>query len=370
MTLARDAESGTAAPFPAAAGEAPLGAWARLPFGWTVAVSAPADPPPSVTRSLWLIGVLGVLLLGTSVALGVALSRRITGIVAEAGRAARRVAAARPAGLGAPAIRQFSVLFDAMNEAGERVVDALERERSARSAAEAADRQKDRFLLMLGHELRNPLNAVANAGHLLRRRDLSAGQRDGVVDMLLRQSRQLRRLVDDLLDVGRVLTGRFELCREAVDVDVLLRQSIATLGATGQLAGHTVRADLVPVRWSIDPVRFEQVFTNLVCNAVKYTPGGGVIDVRLRRTAAGMILSVRDTGIGIEPAQLQRVFELFVQGGQPEGRAPGGLGVGLSMARMLVEFHGGTIDVRSDGRDLGSEFVVRIPPPPIGPRQA
>ena len=359
--LARGAPSGTSTPFPTTEGEAVLGAWARLPFGWSVALSVPTAPGPALARSMWMLAAIGLALLAGSILLSTAIARRITGMVAEAGRAAQQVARARRPRLGAPAIRQFGVLYDALDEAGERVVDALERERCARETAEAADREKDRFLVMLGHELRNPLNAVGNAGHLLRRRDLSAGQRDGVVEMLQRQSRQLRRLVDDLLDLGRVLTGKFALRAETVEVDRLLRQSIATLGATGQLASHEVSADLEPVSCRIDPARFEQVFANLVGNAIKYTPTGGTIAVRLSRDADAMVLSVRDSGIGIEPQQLQRIFELFVQGPQQAGRAAGGLGIGLSMAKMLVEVHGGTIEARSDGPGRGTELLVRIP---------
>jgi signal transduction histidine kinase len=363
--LVEAAPSGTAAPFPRSAGaageDAALGAWARLPFGWSVALTLAGDDAPRSSGSVWMIGLLGVGLLGASLLFAAAIARRITGIVAEAGRAARDVALARRPRLRAPPIRQFSTLFDAMNEAGERVVDALGRERSARAAAEAADRQKDRFLVMLGHELRNPLNAVGNAGHLLRRRDLTEGQRDGVVVLLQRQSRQLRRLVDDLLDLGRVLTGKLALRLETVAVDTLLRQSIATLGTTGQLGGHTVDADLEPVVCEVDPVRFEQVFSNLFGNAIKYTPSGGAISVRLSLQGDAMVLSVRDNGIGIDAAEQQRIFGLFVQGPQADDRAAGGLGVGLSMARMLVEMHGGTIDAHSAGRGQGSEFVVRIP---------
>jgi signal transduction histidine kinase len=359
--LVAGAGSGIAAPFPRGDGELALGAWARLPFGWSVALSLETEAVRQERRPLWMLGLLGLVLLAGTLGLAVAIARRITGIVAEAGRAAQAVARARHPRLGTPPIRQFSVLFDAMNEAGERVVDALERERRARTAAETADRQKDRFLLMLGHELRNPLNAVANAGHLLRRRDLTPGQRDGVLEMLQRQSRQLRRLVDDLLDLGRVLTGKLGLRRESVDVDTVVRQSIATLSATGQLGGHTVRAELDPVRCELDPARFEQVFANLFINAVKYTPSGGTITVGLSQHGRWLQLSVRDTGIGIDPAEQQRIFSLFVQGPQAEERAAGGLGVGLSLVRMLVELHGGTIVVHSAGRGHGSEFVVRLP---------
>jgi signal transduction histidine kinase len=353
--------SGTAAPFPRGDAWAAVGAWSQLPFGWSVGLSLAEDDAPRAGLPLWTVALLGAALLVAALALATAISRRITRLVAEAGRAAQQVAQARRPGLATPEIRQFSVLFDAMNEAGERVVDALERERRARSAAEAADREKDRFLVMLGHELRNPLNAVANAGHLLRRRDLSPGQRDGVLSMLQRQSRQLGRLVDDLLDLGRVLTGKLNLRRETVAIDAQLRQAIATLGATGQLAAHRVSAELESVVCEVDPARFEQTFGNLVGNAIKYTPSGGAIAVALTLEGDTMVLSVRDSGIGIDPAERQRIFELFVQGPQADERAAGGLGVGLSMARMLVEMHGGTIEVRSAGRGRGSEFVVRLP---------
>lgn len=241
------------------------------------------------------------------------------------------------------------------------MVDALARERRARHAAEAADRQKDRFLVMLGHELRNPLNAVGNAGHLLQRTDLSGAQRDAVIDMLRRQSSQLRRLVDDLLDLGRVLVGKFALRREPVAVHHLLRRAIATMGASGRFASHRIESELEPVIAVVDPVRFEQVFTNLVGNAVRYSPDGGTVRVRLRGRDGRLELSVSDDGIGIDPEQLDRIFELFVQGEPLGGRAEQGLGVGLSMARMLVEAHGGTIEAASEGPGRGSTFVVQIP---------
>jgi len=360
LALARSRPSGTAEPFPTGTGDAALGAWARLPVGWTLMLSVPA-PQASLARPVVLLALLGGGLLVITVVLSTVIARRITGIVARAGHAAREVAQARRPDLAEPAIRQFSVLFEAMNEAGERVVDALERERCARTAAEQADRGKDRFLVMLGHELRNPLNAVANAGHLLRRRDLSPGERDGVVEMLQRQSRLLRRLVDDLLELGRVLTGRFGLRREPVAVEVLLRQSIAALAASGQLSGHQIRVDLEPLTAEVDPARFEQIFVNLLTNALKYTPTGGTVTIRLGRECDALRLSVHDTGIGIAPDQLRRIFDLFVQGPQVEGRAAGGLGVGLSMARLLAELHGGTIEAYSSGPGLGAEFVARIP---------
>jgi signal transduction histidine kinase len=189
--------------------------------------------------------------------------------------------------------------------------------------------------------------------------------------MLLRQTRQLRRLVDDLLDLGRILAGKFTLRREPVSLDRLLRQSIATLGATGQLVGHVLRADLEPISCDLDPARIEQVFINLLNNAIKYTPEGGSIQVSLARRGDAAELRVADTGIGIPPDQIERVFELFVQAEPADGRAASGLGVGLSMARLLVEAHGGTIRARSEGRGCGTEMIVRIPcdaaPRPDGP---
>jgi signal transduction histidine kinase len=234
-----------------------------------------------------------------------------------------------------------------------------ELERAARLQAEAANQAKDEFLAMLGHELRNPLSAIASAVEVLNRVDGDSETAVNARTIAARQTRHLAHVMDDLLDVGRVISGKVLLSRRAVDLSVLAQRLVAALEVTGETQRHVLELELKPVWIDADATRIEQVLSNLVTNALKYTPAGGRIVVRVGAQASDAVLEVMDNGPGIPPTLLPRVFDLFVQGERTLDRRTGGLGIGLTLARRLVELHGGTIDAASSPR--GSTFTVRLP---------
>ena len=248
----------------------------------------------------------------------------------------------------------------------------LAREHAARADAEAASRGKDELLAMLGHELRNPLSAISNAVHVLSAPAASEDARLRARDIITRQNAHLAHLVDDLLDVARVTSGKIALARRPLELAQAVRQSVATLTASGRTAEHELRLDLEPVWGNVDGTRFEQIVTNLVGNALRFTPAGGYVEISLRARSGEAVLSVRDSGVGIAPDMLPRVFDLFVQGERAADRGGGGLGLGLALVRRIAELHGGGVEARSEGSGRGSEFSVRLPaipaPPVPGPR--
>jgi signal transduction histidine kinase len=223
------------------------------------------------------------------------------------------------------------------------------------------DRQKDEFLAMLSHELRNPLGAIATAVHLLEGVDLTDGRALKARDVLARQTSHLARIVDDLLDVAQVTTGRVTLDRAPVDLRELVERAIDTLRVSGRLAGHRVTARLQPVVVDVDAVRTAQIVTNILVNAVKYTDPGGAIDVELSAESTHAVLRVRDSGIGMSAEMIGRLFQPFSQEHQALDRARGGLGLGLTLVRRLVELQDGHVDAQSEGPGRGSTFTVRLP---------
>jgi signal transduction histidine kinase/ActR/RegA family two-component response regulator len=237
---------------------------------------------------------------------------------------------------------------------------AEDAERRARAEAEAASRAKDEFLAMLGHELRNPLSAVRNAIVTAR---LDPSRCDRALAIANRGTDQLGRLVDDLLDVARITHGRIALHVQRLAFASVVERAIETVRPfieerahklTGSLAGLAVEVDG-------DATRLEQVVANLLTNAAKYTNPGGEIGVTLELEGDEVVLRVRDSGMGLTPEMLPRVFDLFVQGDRALDRVQGGLGIGLTIVKRLVELHGGRVEARSDGHDRGAEFVVRLP---------
>jgi len=229
-----------------------------------------------------------------------------------------------------------------------------------RQEAETANRAKDEFLAMLGHELRNPLGAIANAVGVLDRTRDDAEVARRAHEIIDRQVNHLARLVDDLLDVGRVVTGKIVLERRPLDLAAAVSSAVSTLVA-GAPPGPRVVLETSPVWIDADTTRVEQVAVNLVSNALKYTPSHGTVRVSVARDGEHAVLRVQDDGIGMSPELLARVFDLFVQGDRSLDRAPGGLGIGLTLVRRLVELHGGTVAAASDGPGRGAVFTVRLP---------
>jgi len=224
----------------------------------------------------------------------------------------------------------------------------------------AASQAKDEFLAMLGHELRNPLSPIVTALQLMRMRGDGAHGREG--EIIQRQVDHLVRLVDDLLDVSRVTRGKIELKFERVELGQVMNKAVEMASLLIEQRRHRLEIDIAPgLVWEGDPVRLAQVVANLLTNAARYTEPGGQLWLRARRAGGAVEISVRDTGIGLAPEVRAQVFELFFQGKRSIDRAEGGLGIGLALVKNIVELHGGSVDVHSEGRGLGSEFVVRLP---------
>ena len=241
---------------------------------------------------------------------------------------------------------------------------------AARAAAEAESRAKNEFLAMLAHELRNPLMAIRTTMQTIR----GQAERDPIVQrarqIVERQVRHLARLLDDLLDVSRLMRGKIELHKETVTLQMIVAAALETTRGfiDARRHGESMSLPAVPLWFEADPTRITQVVGTLLDNAAKYTPRGGEISVTGYREGAEVVLRVRDTGIGIAPEMLRPVFDLFVQADLSRAGSEGGLGVGLTLARTVIELHGGTIIAQSEGLGRGSEFVVRLPVgAPVGP---
>ena len=222
-----------------------------------------------------------------------------------------------------------------------------------------AVRQRDQFLAMLGHELRNPLSAMAMAIHLEDRCSDPARYRD----IMLRQLSHLTRLVDDLLDVSRVTSGKIVLRREDLDLIALTRRCVSVLPSNvvdGITIEHVAATDSAVWIYA-DGVRIDQVVTNLINNAIKYTTTGGTIEIRVSVEEGQAIVQVSDTGVGIAPDMIDRIFDLFTQVEGSLDRSKGGMGIGLTLVRSLVELHGGSVEAQSPGLGGGSTFTVRLP---------
>ncbi|HEY5946473.1 MAG TPA: MEDS domain-containing protein [Kofleriaceae bacterium] len=238
---------------------------------------------------------------------------------------------------------------------------SYERLEEERERAEESSRAKDEFLAMLGHELRNPLSPILTATQLMRLRGEDVFGKERTV--IERQCKHMIRLVDDLLDVSRITRGKVDLRRKPTEIAEVIAQAVELASPAMEERAHRLTID-VPSNGLVvhaDPARLGQVIGNLLTNAAKYTPHGGAIHVAARTVDSTVTISVRDSGIGIDPKLLPQVFDLFVQGRQGIDRAAGGLGLGLAIAKTLVELHGGTIRATSAGQSQGSEFVVELP---------
>jgi two-component system, sensor histidine kinase len=251
----------------------------------------------------------------------------------------------------------------------------LVREMEERRDAERKSHAKDEFLAMLGHELRNPLSAISSASSLIGMAGANAETVSRAKQIIQRQSQHLSRIVDDLLDLSRAMSGKILLARKPIDLSNLVSGCLETLRATGRSAGYRISVDLAPNWVDGDPTRLEQITTNLLDNALKYTPAGGSIDVGVAQSGEDVVLTVRDTGVGIPEELLPHVFDVFVQGAISIDRSQGGLGIGLSLVRRLVELHGGSVSAHSDGSGSGSTFMIRLPRteavvPSVAPQQS
>ena len=239
--------------------------------------------------------------------------------------------------------------------------ELLAREQQARREAETASRAKDEFLAMLGHELRNPLSPMITALELMRLRGGDALERERTI--VERQVQHLMRLVDDLLDVSRITRGKIQLKRRPVELSEVIATAIEMASPLLEARRHRLEADVPPKGLLVegDPDRLAQVVANLLTNAAKYTEPDGKVQLRASREGSQVVVRVRDSGMGIAPELLPRVFDLFVQGHRTLDRSQGGLGLGLTIVRSMVEMHGGSVGVTSEGLGKGSEFTIRLP---------
>ena len=257
----------------------------------------------------------------------------------------------------AGAVAAWATISPNLNEL-KRAEEALQR---ANRELVVSARRKDEFLATLAHELRNPLAPIANAVELLGATGRADPMLDAVRGIIERQFRHMVRLIDDLLDVSRITSGKLMLRRERISLAAVIEQALET--ARPHVRGHefTVSLPREPVWLDADPVRLAQVFSNLLNNACKYTPGGGHIRLTAERAGGEIVVRVRDTGIGIDAEHLPGVFDMFSQAAPALERAQGGLGIGLSLALALARMHGGRIEARSEGRGKGAEFIVTLP---------
>ena len=237
----------------------------------------------------------------------------------------------------------------------------IAREQASRAEAERANRAKDEFLAMLGHELRNPLAPIVAGIELVRLRGRLDSDRE--LDVLDRQARHMIRLVDDLLDISRIAHGKIELKRERFEVAEVIAAAIETARPLVDARRHRLTVDVAAdgLEVEADRARLAQSVGNLINNAAKYTEAGGTIAISARRDGATIAIAVRDDGMGIAPEMLPHVFTTFVQERQALDRSQGGLGLGLSIVKSLVELHGGTVAVASEGRGQGAAFTIRLP---------
>jgi signal transduction histidine kinase len=343
--------------------------------GWTVSIGVPVEEIESASRlTAWSAATALLVVLGGAVGIAFFFGRRIDKSLANATLAAHALARGEVTPVTRSQLKEADVLLGELHrtsvalsqESAARVAlerereQLLDSERAARRQAEAQSDAKDTFLSMLSHELRNPLAAISGAIAVIRMPNMAPARLEKAWEIALRQLRQLTRMVDDLLEVRRVLSGKVTLASERVDVGMLLRfccdsRSIAET-RRHQWDVQTVEA------WVLgDRTRLEQVVDNLLVNAIKYTPEGGRIAVR-NTVADGMVtIEVLDNGVGIEAEVLPTIFDSLVQGPTTIDRSQGGLGLGLSIAKGLVEMHGGAIAARSEGLGKGSVFSVRLP---------
>lgn len=351
-------------------GEPVFSAYTRIPDSrWVVATGLPtAEVEQAALGSVAIYGSIVLLSILTGLVAALVVGRRVNRQMAQLRGAAQGLGTGRLPRAPESDIQEIREVGEAIAAAaGQRQEYEREREellaseKAARHEAEAANRAKDQFLAMLGHELRNPLGALSNAASVL-----EMGARDERAtakarEVIQRQVAHLSRLTDDLLDAASALLGKIELRVEPVNLATIAAQSLGTLSAAGRVARHRVEAKLDEAWLRGDPVRLDQVATNLLVNALKYTPEGGRIVLSTRRLGNTAELTVADDGIGLTPELRRRVFDLFVQGERTLDRADGGLGIGLALVRRLAELHGGHASVHSEGTHRGSQFTVSFP---------
>jgi signal transduction histidine kinase/ActR/RegA family two-component response regulator len=352
-------------------GTAVYTAWTFSRHGWGVGFATPSAPvDDAFWHHLFLFGFLWAMAVGAGTLYAFRKARPIATSLESLEAQAQHIATGgRIESLPDSSVEEVNRALVALEKASGLLQStmrerdrSLETEREARAAAEMANRAKDEFLAMLGHELRNPVAAIASAATIVKSEGRSAEQLEFAGGVIERQSRHLKRLMDDLLDVGRAMTGKVVLERTAIELAASTRYVVKVLQTAGQLGERLVQQDTTPVWVTGDPARIEQIVTNLLVNAARYTTrSGGEIRIRVAREGDDAVLEVSDNGQGIAPENLQRVFDLFFQAEATGERSTGGLGVGLTLVQHLARLHGGDVTAESKGRGTGASFTVRLP---------
>jgi signal transduction histidine kinase/ActR/RegA family two-component response regulator len=307
-------------------------------------------------ESAWIAGLCAAAAIVAPLLFSLSASRRMSGAIASQGEIANAILTGMPARV--PANAAIAELA----EACEKLVHAANVVRGREAALRAADSAKDDFMAMLGHELRNPLSALASAAYVIK-----AVAREPAVkqssDIVTRQVAHMARLIEDLLDVNRVIRGKVSLNRQPLNLAHVVKAVLGELRLAGRLDAHEVRLALSELWVRADEARAGQMITNLVGNALKYTPAGGRIEIAAWRDRDTAILRVQDTGVGMPLELTARVFDLFVQGTDAENRksSRGGLGIGLALVKHLAELHGGKVYAASSGEGEGSTFTLSLP---------
>lgn len=349
--------------------------------GWSIAVAAPVDSVETAAARAVAVAALGFMVaIGVAILAAAALGRKLVKSIADAAQAASDLSSGRPPSQKPSSsvleLHQLQVaLTDASDmlrseqlsrqQAESKLEELLKSEYEARLRAEAENQSKDQFLAMLGHELRNPLAAISGAIALDQQQAAGSGAGTPMADearhIIQRQSQHLGHIVNDLLDISRLASGKISLLTRPLDFSALAEGCFHALRATGRTTGFTLKISSQPVWVEGDATRLEQSVSNLLVNALKFTPPGGNIEMQVRKEDGQAVLSLRDSGMGISAELLPHVFDVFTQGPASLDRSQGGLGIGLALVRQLVRLHGGTVEAFSAGQGRGSTFTIRLP---------
>jgi signal transduction histidine kinase/ActR/RegA family two-component response regulator len=335
--------------------------------GWTVGLAIPSEEVNAPAYRALAYLVLGTLV-SVLVALAFAywLSRYIAAPIGLLAETARRIGREpRPAPLvavkGDPHVQEVFEVASALEEAAASLQERELLRQREQQALLAADKAKDEFLAMLGHELRNPLSSIVASAHVLRLSKPGAAAALQAHEVIDRQAQQMARLVEDLLDVSRLAMGKVTLHRERLDLGALAERVLQSWQQARRSRAARVQASIAGVWVYADRVRMEQILLNLLDNAEKFSANGQRIFVQVRLEEGHALLRVRDEGQGIAPEEIPHIFKLFVQGPQSIERPQGGIGLGLTLVQRLAELHGGQVTVFSGGRGHGAAFTVRLP---------
>ena len=331
--------------------------------GFGVGIAVPASEVGAVAwRTLATMAAGAAAALGLALAFAAFLARRIATPMAQLAAGARAIGRGNAAPLEARArVDEVREVADALKEAGEAVRDRQDAQKRAEMVLREANRSKDEFLATLSHELRNPLAAITMSAPLLRSSPGNGALVLRTADVLERQSAQMTRLVEDLLDLSRVTFGKVSVNPAPLDLAAAVAQLFSTWQSAGRLGRHEVHLDTSPAWISGDAPRIEQIVSNLLDNALKFTPPGGRIAIRVGRQGASARLEIADSGSGLSTAIAHSLFDAFVQGEQALDRPRGGLGIGLALVRKLAEMHDASVEALSEGAGHGATFIVRFP---------